>query len=666
MSKLVEQLQNERNLTDGQFKELIETDAFDHELSASALDIREKYYGRDVYIRGLIEISSYCKNDCYYCGIRRSNDKAQRYRLSEEEILKCCIDGYAMGFRTFVLQGGEDLYFTDEKICGIVSEIKRRFPDCAVTLSLGEKTRKSYQCYFEAGADRYLLRHETAGREHYRKLHPAELLQEKRMQCLWDLKEIGYQVGSGFMVGSPYQTTEDLISDLRFLQELQPDMIGIGPFIRHRDTPFRDFDNGDFSLCLRMTAILRHIFPDVLLPATTALGTIDPSGRERGLLAGANVVMPNLSPVCVREKYSLYDNKICTGEEAAECRESLENRIASVGFRIVVDRGDRRNFKSCNREENMKDDIEIFNVFGDDFDRFGFPGKQYRVTAGRGGEAILIIGSEKTAVIDCGMAYCGGDMVKNIMNKLAEEGRSRLDFAFLTHSHYDHMGALPYLRKAFPNVVVYGSAHCQAILQRPNAKLLMKKLGTAARDLYRPQSREEISVDNLTVDIVLRDGDIISLGNETIQAIEAKGHTDCSMAYAVEPDSILFTSESTGIVEAGLAVNTPILKSFADAEKSLEKCRAYGAKYICLPHFGLIPQDFNEEYWQRFEQGCADRIKMAQEMKEEGLDADQMLERYRDRYWDPIMEQEQPIEAFLINAENIIKAALKALDMKEK
>ena len=345
MSKLIEELREKKNLTDGQLKELIETDVYDKELFASAVDIREKAYGKDVYIRGLIEISSYCKNDCYYCGIRKSNDKAQRYRLSREEILECCVTGYDLGFRTFVLQGGEDPYFTDERICGIVSEIKEKFPGCAVTLSLGEKSRESYQQYFDAGADRYLLRHETAGADHYKKLHPEDLSQEHRMQCLQDLKEIGYQVGSGFMVGSPYQKTEDLISDLRFLQELQPDMIGIGPFITHQDTPFREFTSGELTLCLRMVAILRHLFPEVLLPATTALGTIHPNGRELGLLAGANVVMPNLSPVGVREKYSLYDNKICTGEEAAECRGCLQNRVASAGFQIVVDRGDRKNFK---------------------------------------------------------------------------------------------------------------------------------------------------------------------------------------------------------------------------------------------------------------------------------------------------------------------------------
>ena len=345
MRDLVDKLRKDKNLTDRQLRDLIEADIYDRELFASALEIRKAIYGNDVYIRGLIEISSYCQNDCYYCGIRRSNLRAQRYRLTAKQIMDCCTSGYDLGYRTFVLQGGEDPYFTDGRICDIVSKIKDRFPDCAVTLSLGEKSRASYQRYFDAGADRYLLRHETAGAEHYKKLHPAELLQQNRMQALWDLKELGYQVGSGFMVGSPYQRTEDLIEDLRFLQELQPDMIGIGPFVTHRDTPFGEFKSGEVSLCLRMLAILRHMFPEALLPATTALGAIHPRGRELGLLAGANVLMPNLSPVEVRAKYSLYDNKICTGEEAAECRDCLENRVASAGFQIVVDRGDRKNFK---------------------------------------------------------------------------------------------------------------------------------------------------------------------------------------------------------------------------------------------------------------------------------------------------------------------------------
>ena len=343
---LIDRLAQQHSLTLAEYQTLIEAECEETRAYAAqrAVAVRQAVYGSDIFLRGLIEVTSYCRNDCYYCGIRKSNQACQRYLLSDEDILTCCAEGYQLGFRTFVLQGGEGI-LPVPRVCALVSAIKERYPNCAVTLSLGEYSREEYQQMFDAGADRYLLRHETAGAEHYRKLHPAELLQEKRMQCLRDLKEIGYQVGSGFMVGSPYQKTEDLICDLRFLQELQPDMIGIGPFITHQDTPFREFSSGELTLCLRMVAILRHLFPEVLLPATTALGTIHPSGRELGLLAGANVVMPNLSPVGVREKYSLYDNKICTGEEAAECRGCLENRVASAGFQIVVDRGDRKNFK---------------------------------------------------------------------------------------------------------------------------------------------------------------------------------------------------------------------------------------------------------------------------------------------------------------------------------
>lgn len=345
MNSIINDLRKNKNLSDEVLKVLIQTDEYDGELFASALEIREKYYGRDVFIRGLIEVSSYCRNDCYYCGIRRGNRQAERYRLSMEEILECCRQGYPMGFRTFVLQGGEDPFFTDDFVCRIVDSIKNEFPDCAVTLSLGEKHRASYKAYFDAGADRYLLRHETADCEHYSRLHPDSMRLETRKKALWDLKEIGYQVGSGFMVGSPFQTVEHLIKDIRFLQELEPDMIGIGPFVSHKNTPFKDFAGGSAELTLRMMGILRHVFPSVLMPSTTALGTINSRGRELGLLAGANVVMPNLSPVEVRKKYKLYDNKICMDEEAAEGKENLEERISSVGFRVVTDRGDRRN--SC-------------------------------------------------------------------------------------------------------------------------------------------------------------------------------------------------------------------------------------------------------------------------------------------------------------------------------
>jgi len=309
-------------------------------LFKAALEQRRTYYGNKVYFRGLIEFSSYCRNDCFYCGIRRSNRNAARYRLSREEILECCNKGYRLGFRTFVLQSGEDLSYNDDRMCGIISDIKQRYPECAVTLSLGEKPEESYRRYFYAGADRYLLRHETAAESHYARLHPCGMSLEHRKKCLYILKEIGYQVGAGFMVQSPYQTYEDLAADLLFLRELQPHMAGIGPFIPHKDTIFADKKTPSADLTLIMLALVRLMLPKVLLPATTALGTVDPNGREKGLGAGANVVMPNLSPVQHRKDYSLYDNKICTGEEAAECLGCLSARIRSAGFEPDFSRGD--------------------------------------------------------------------------------------------------------------------------------------------------------------------------------------------------------------------------------------------------------------------------------------------------------------------------------------
>lgn len=338
--KTVIELAKNRNLSDGELFALLNTDEFDALLASEADKVRRVNYGDEVYIRGLIEFTNYCKNNCYYCGIRAGNAKVDRYRLSKEEILACCAEGYSLGFRTFVLQGGEDPYYTDDIICDIVSDIRQGFPDCAITLSIGEKERESYQKYYDAGANRYLLRHETADEEHYKKLHPDSMSLENRKRCLFDLKEIGYQVGSGLMVGSPYQTTENLISDLRFLQQLMPDMIGIGPYITHAQTPFYDKESGGMQLTLRMLSILRLMFPYALLPSTTALGTIHPQGRELGLKSGANVVMPNLSPVSVRKLYELYENKICTGDEAAQCRGCLENRVQSVGYRIVTAIGD--------------------------------------------------------------------------------------------------------------------------------------------------------------------------------------------------------------------------------------------------------------------------------------------------------------------------------------
>ena len=341
--ELFNKLYQDTQLTETEYKELLELHT-DKEIAEYGFELARKRqketFGNEVYTRGLIEISNYCKNDCIYCGIRRSNQNAERYRLSEEEILSCCKSGYALGFRTFVLQGGEDGYYTDDLLEDLLHKIKAAYPDCAITLSLGERSRESYERLYTAGADRYLLRHETANEAHYGKLHPAEMSLKNRKQCLYTLKEIGYQVGCGIMVGSPYQTIDNLVEDLAFMKTFNPHMVGIGPFIPQKDTPFGEMEPGSLEMTLFLLAIIRLMLPKVLLPATTALGTIHSRGRELGILAGGNVVMPNLSPVKVRKKYALYDNKICTGEEAAECRGCLGNRMESIGYKLVVSRGD--------------------------------------------------------------------------------------------------------------------------------------------------------------------------------------------------------------------------------------------------------------------------------------------------------------------------------------
>ena len=342
MKELIQKLKETQNLSKEEWISLIENRSVELSdyLFAQAREVRHQYYGKEIYVRGLIEFTNYCKNDCFYCGIRKSNANTTRYRLTKEDILTCCKSGYTLGFRTFVLQGGEDGYFTDSRLCDLGSSIKSSYPDCAITLSVGEKSYESYQALFEAGADRYLLRHETFDSVHYQKLHPSSLTAENRQQCLWHLKEIGYQTGCGFMVGSPYQTVDTLWEDLQFIRRLNPQMVGIGPFIPQKDTPFGTETAGTMEMTLRLLSIIRLIHPHVLLPATTALGTIHPKGRELGILAGANVVMPNLSPVAVREKYKLYDNKICTGDEAAECRFCMQKRMESIGYQVAVNRGD--------------------------------------------------------------------------------------------------------------------------------------------------------------------------------------------------------------------------------------------------------------------------------------------------------------------------------------
>lgn len=308
-------------------------------LYEQAAALRDSVYGHNIFLRGLIEISNHCRNNCLYCGIRREL-KTQRYRLTKEQILDCCHTGHELGFRTFVLQGGEDAWFSDEVLCDWVAEIKRRFPDCAVTLSLGERGRESFRRLREAGADRYLLRHETADATHYARLHPSEMSFEHRMQCLRDLRDLGYQVGTGFMVGSPYQTLETLKKDLAFIADFRPEMVGIGPFIPATGTPFEQHSAGSIELTLRLIAILRLLLPNALLPATTALGTLHPTGRERAIAAGANVIMPNLSPQDTRALYSIYNNKLSTGSEAAETVADIRARLKAIGFETPVDRGD--------------------------------------------------------------------------------------------------------------------------------------------------------------------------------------------------------------------------------------------------------------------------------------------------------------------------------------
>ena len=312
-------------------------------LAGLAVNVRKRIYKNTVFIRGLIEISNICKNDCLYCGIRKSNKSCDRYRLTREQILTCAEEGYLLGFRTFVLQGGEDAYFTDNVLCKIIKDLKNHYPECAITLSLGERSTESYKRLYDAGADRYLLRHETADKNHYEKLHPSDMSFEHRMECLDYLKKIGYQTGCGFMVGSPYQTSKTLAEDLKFIEVFQPDMCGIGPFIPHKNTPFKENKAGTVELTCYLLSVIRLICPSVLLPSTTALGTIHPLGRELGIQAGANVVMPNLSPCSVRKKYELYNNKICTGAESAQAIDNLKQRVKAIGYEIVTDRGDRKN-----------------------------------------------------------------------------------------------------------------------------------------------------------------------------------------------------------------------------------------------------------------------------------------------------------------------------------
>lgn len=342
--ELIEKLSFTHSLTVDEYTYLLDNRNADAQklLREKATQARKEIYGNSVYIRGLIEISNVCKNNCFYCGIRAENSDCQRYRLTPQEILECCEQGYEIGFRTFVLQGGEDFFYTDDLLCGLIKQIKTSYPDCAVTLSLGERSRESYQALFDAGADRYLLRHEAVNKELYNKLHPSAMSLENRLCCLKNLKEIGYQVGCGFMVGAPFQTTRHIAEDLKFIEEFKPHMCGIGPFIPHKNTVFKNESSGSADLTCYLLSVIRLILPSVLLPATTALGTVENDGRERGILSGANVIMPNLSPQSVRKKYDLYDNKLSTGAESAEHINELKSRMKNIGYEIEITRGDTK------------------------------------------------------------------------------------------------------------------------------------------------------------------------------------------------------------------------------------------------------------------------------------------------------------------------------------
>ena len=339
---LVDLLAERHALTHEEYRALVKGQT--PELAAYAAkkadSLRREIYGTDIYVRGLIEIGNYCKNDCIYCGIRKSNTNCDRYQLTREQILECCEEGWDLGFRTFVLQGGEDPYFTNDKIVEIVKKIRSAYPDCAITLSLGEKSREAYERFFHAGANRYLLRHETYDATHYSQLHPAGMSGKQRLQCLQNLKETGYQTGTGIMVGSPGQTVEHLIQDILFIEKLRPEMIGIGPFLPHQDTPFARYSSGTLEQTLLLLSIFRLMHPSALIPSTTALATLTPDGRERGILAGANVVMPNLSPQKERKKYTLYNNKASLGAESAEGIRILQQQLHNIGYEISFSRGD--------------------------------------------------------------------------------------------------------------------------------------------------------------------------------------------------------------------------------------------------------------------------------------------------------------------------------------
>ena len=346
MTELVDILRTEHHLSSNGYRSLLTCDdvKVNDYLQSQARQVANDVFGKGIFVRGLIELTNVCRNDCYYCGIRKSNTAVERYMLTAEQVMQCCEQGHKLGFRTFVLQGGELPRDKWQWIAGLVAEIKTSWNDCAVTLSLGEWPKDVYKEFHKAGADRYLLRHESHNATHYSMLHPAEMSLTNRLQCLNWLKELGFQVGTGIMAGSPWQTLDNIVEDIEFIENFQPEMIGLGPFVPQHETPLGNHATGSAELTCKLYSIFRLMFPNALIPSTTALNSIDPHGRIKGIMAGANVVMPNLSPTNVRELYALYDGKSSVNAEAAEGIAQLEAQLKTIGYHINWSRGD---FNKC-------------------------------------------------------------------------------------------------------------------------------------------------------------------------------------------------------------------------------------------------------------------------------------------------------------------------------
>lgn len=333
MKKLIEKASTLHRLEREELIALLEDENCNQNLFEAADSVRKNFVGDEIHLRGLIEFSNICKNNCCYCGLRRDNRKISRYRLENAEILELAAHGAAMGLKTIVLQSGEDAYYGCERLCEIIRGIKRL--NVALTLSIGEKSLEDYQAYHAAGADRFLLRIETTDRTLYER-HDPEMSWEARRQCLTDLRRAGLEVGSGCLVGLPGQTVASLADDILFFKEIEADMIGIGPFIPHPDTPLGDASGGRLETALKVMALTRLLLPDINIPATTAMETLAQDGQIRALKAGANVIMPNITLTDYRRYYELYPGKSATGYTPDESLKKVVAKIESIGRKVAL------------------------------------------------------------------------------------------------------------------------------------------------------------------------------------------------------------------------------------------------------------------------------------------------------------------------------------------